>query len=73
MRHLKWNNTNCISSAAPTKITSFSSADVASIVISSGAVIVGETLSVTVTVCVACTELPAASVAVHVIVVSPTG
>src|SRR5690349_25166769 len=41
--------------------------------VGAGAVIVGAVLSTTVTVCVACVELPAASVAVYVIVVIPVG
>ena len=59
--------------AAPIKETVFCSAEVASMMISSGAVMIGATSSVTVIVCVAVAVFPAASVAVQVISVSPTG
>ena len=49
------------------------SADVASAVMESGAIILGIMVSITVTVCVAVEELPDESVAVQVTVVSPTG
>ena len=45
---------------------------VASTVIANGAVIAGGVVSTTETVCTALAEFPAASVDVHVIIVSPT-
>ena len=51
----------------------FPSAPLASIVMLSGAVMLGAVVSTTVTVCVAVAELPDESVAVHVITVSPSG
>ena len=52
--------------------TMFESADVASAVTESGAVMLGAVVSTTVTVWIALAELPDVSVAVHVIVVSPS-
>ena len=54
-------------------VTMFESADVASITIESGTVMLGDMVSTIVTVWVALAEFPDVSVAVHVTVVLPSG
>ena len=54
-------------------VTIFESADIASIVIEAGAVMLGAVVSTIVTVCVALAVLPDMSTTFHSIVVSPSG